>query len=40
MEKKAKEVNVLVILGLTAGMATHMLEVGQNFNPMFYKLPC
>jgi len=38
VEKMAKEVDVLVILGWTEGMTTRMLEVARSFNPRVYKV--
>jgi 4-hydroxy-3-methylbut-2-enyl diphosphate reductase len=38
VEKMAKEVDVLVIVGWTEGMTSRMLEVALTFNPRVYKI--
>lgn len=38
VERMAKEVDVLVILGWTEGMTTRMVEVARSFNPKVYKI--
>jgi len=38
VEKMAKEVDVLVIVGWTEGMTTRMLEVARSFNPRVFKV--
>jgi 4-hydroxy-3-methylbut-2-en-1-yl diphosphate reductase len=38
VEKMAKEVDALVIVGWTEGMTNRMLEVALSFNPKVYKI--
>jgi 4-hydroxy-3-methylbut-2-enyl diphosphate reductase len=38
VEKMAKEVDALVIVGWTEGMTNRMLEVARSFNPRVYKI--
>jgi 4-hydroxy-3-methylbut-2-enyl diphosphate reductase len=38
VEKMAKEVDALVIVGWTEGMTNRMIEVALTFNPKVYKI--